>query len=104
MDFPATAAVGGTQIPEDMNDDESDSSEIEEGEIIEKDPPPTPIVAKPESMHADPARRFRKEPPLHRLPIPPQRDLPYAVDPNFEQSQRQYNNTHTPPYYSTPPR
>ena len=103
MDAPATAPVAA-EIPEDSDDDGSDSSELEEGEINEKDLPPVPTVTKPVPLHAGPARHFKREPPLHRPFHPPQRDLSYANEPNFEQSQGQYRHIQTPPYYSTPPR
>ena len=104
MDAPATPPVGAAEIPEDSDDDGSDSSELEEGEINENDLPPIPTVTKPVPLHAGPARHFKREPPLHRPFHPSQRDLSYANEPNFEQSQGQYRNIQTPPYHSTPRR
>ena len=104
MNSSAMASVGGTQILEDTNGSDSDSSELEEGEIDEKNLSPVPTVTKPVPLHAGPARRFKKEPPLHRPSHPPRRDPLYAKEPNFEQFQEHYSNARTPPHYDTPPR
>lgn len=98
---PATAPVGDTHTAGRPNDDDSDSSELEEGEIVEEDLPRIPATAKPIPLHTGSARRFRRESPLHPFPHPPNRD---SVEPNFEQSQRHYKYTPTPQYHNTPPR
>ena len=98
MDCLVTTPVTDTHALGGTNHDDSDPSELEEGEIVEKEAPPIPAVAKPLPLHALSARRFRREPPLHPFPHPPNRD---SVEPNFEQSQRQYRYTTTLPSYNT---
>lgn len=98
MDCPAIAPVSDTRTPDGANHDDTDSSELEEGEIVEREVPPIPAVAKPIPLQAGSARRFRREPPLHPFPHPPDRD---SIEPNFEQSQRQYKYTTTLPNYNT---
>ena len=61
---------------DDSKYDNSDCSELEEGEIIERDVPPIPIsplpqppVSKPLPVHPPFSRRYRKPPPSTRQPI-----------------------------------
>jgi hypothetical protein len=90
--FPTT---NNDNIQEDDNDGGSTSSELEEGEISERDLPPLskPIPITPPRS----TRRFRQPPPR-----PPPKDITHAS--NAEQLNRQYRPLMATPYYNLPTR
>jgi hypothetical protein len=91
----SASPTSSTNIQEDnRNDDGSTSSDLEEGEISERD---LPAISKPKPIPSKSTRRFRQDPPR-----PVSRDITY--DPNIEQLQRQYRPTMATPYYNRPTR
>lgn len=84
---------------DDIQGDGSSSSELEEGEIIERGPPPLPLN-NPISVVPTSSRRSRKPPPTTR---PPLKDLPYAFPPDVEQSLQYRNSPIQPPFPSLYP-
>jgi hypothetical protein len=74
---------------DDNRDDNSDFSELEEGEIIERalpaEAPPQPPVSKPLPVHSPFSRRPREPPP----PRPSLGSLPYRFSPDLDKSSGQ---------------
>src|SRR5277367_2447177 len=89
---------------DDSRDTDSSSSELEEGEISERDlPPPPPIqklipVAAKSSRETISSRRYRKPP----LSYPRLEDLPYAYPSDTEQSVS-HSDYHNSPMPIPPP-
>ena len=87
---------------EDKYDDGSNSSELEEGEIHERDHPPLPPVNKPVARLSPSTRRHGKLPAtISPLPI---RAQVYSIPPDVEQSlsQREQRNSPALPSYAYP--
>lgn len=90
--FPATKSGN---IQENENDEDSSSSELEEGEISERDLPP---LSKPTpNIPPRSARRFRQPPPR-----PPPKDITNEY--NAEYLNRQYRPLMVTPYHKLPTR
>ena len=92
-DSPPAFTAGIPAVEEEeVKDDGSGSSDLEEGEIVELPAPPATISNRP------PASRHYRKPPSSRAP--PSRDVNYAFPADVEESYSKYRN---PTMYPTPP-